>query len=81
MLNAAVRAYLVQEGYKLTALTLSEEGSGSISEAAPQPGGTLADIFQNSARQAAAASAQQVSLRLAAASRMNKCTSTYACNP
>ena len=59
-LNAAVRAHLVQEGYKLTALTLSEEGAGSISDVVPLPGGTLADIFQGNARQAAAAAAQQV---------------------
>ena len=51
----------MQEGYKLTALTLSEEATGSIADALPLASGTLADIFQGNARQAAAAAAQQVS--------------------
>lgn len=61
LLNATIRAYLVQEGYKLTALTLSEEATGSIADALPLTSGTLADMFQGNARQAAATAAQQVS--------------------
>ena len=59
MLNAAVRAYLVSQGYKLTALTLSEEGGSSIPATLPQSGASLLELFQGNAQKVAAAEARQ----------------------
>ncbi len=60
LLNAAVRAYLVTQGYKLTALTLSEEGGSNIPAALPQDAASLIDLFQGHAEKVAAAEARQV---------------------
>lgn len=60
LLNGAIRAHLVQEGYKLTALTLSEEGSGCIPDVAPAPDCTLAAMLQAHSQKSAAAAAQHV---------------------
>ena len=60
LLNAAVRAYLVIQGYKLTALTLSEEGGSNIPAALPQDAASLIDLFQGHAQKVAAAEARQV---------------------
>ena len=60
LLNAAVRAYLVTQGYKLTALTLSEEGGNNIPAALPQDAASLIDLFQGHAELVAAAEARQV---------------------
>ncbi|KAL0024265.1 hypothetical protein WJX79_000849 [Trebouxia sp. C0005] len=59
LLNAAVRAYLVTQGYKLTALTLSEEGGSNIPAALPQDAASLIDLFQGHAEKVAAAEARQ----------------------
>lgn len=59
LLNAAVRAYLVLQGYKLTALTLSEEGGSNIPAALPQDAASLIDLFQGHSVQVAAAEAKQ----------------------
>ncbi len=64
MLNAAVRAYMVSQGYKLTALTLSEEGGSSILAALPQGGASLIDLFRGNAQKVAAAEARQVCCNL-----------------
>jgi hypothetical protein len=60
LLNAAVRAHLVTQGYKLTALTLSEEGGSNIPAALPQHAASLIDLFQGHAKKIAAAEARQV---------------------
>ncbi|KAA6425912.1 MAG: hypothetical protein FRX49_04287, partial [Trebouxia sp. A1-2] len=62
LLNAAVRAYLVTQGYKLTALTLSEEGGSNIPAALPQDAASLIDLFQGHAEKVAAAEARQEAL-------------------
>ncbi|DBA87750.1 hypothetical protein WJX77_004203 [Trebouxia sp. C0004] len=59
LLSAAVRAYLVTQGYKLTALTLSEEGGSNIPAALPQGAASLTDLFQGHAEKVAAAEARQ----------------------
>ncbi|DBB17843.1 hypothetical protein WJX82_008236 [Trebouxia sp. C0006] len=59
LLNAAVRSYLVTQGYKLTALTLSEEGGSNIPAALPQDAASLVDLFQGHAEKVAAAEARQ----------------------
>ena len=62
MLNAAVRAYLVSQGYKLTALTLSEEGGNSVPATLSQNCQSLTELLQSSAQRTAALEAQQVSV-------------------
>ena len=62
-LNAAVRAYLVSQGYKLTALTLSEEGGNSIPAALPPDSANLINLFQGNAQKVAAAEARQVDIQ------------------
>ena len=62
-LNAAVRAYLVSQGYKLTALTLSEEGGANIPAALPSDIANLIDLFQGNAQKVAAAEARQVDIQ------------------
>ena len=62
LLNAAVRAYLVSQGYKLTALTMSEESGNSILAALPQKCPTLAELWQSNAQRSAAIAAQEVRL-------------------
>ena len=62
-LNAAVRAYLVSQGYKLTALTLSEEGGANIPAALPPNIANLIDLFHGNAQKVAAAEARQVDIQ------------------
>ena len=59
-MNGAVRAYLVSQGYKLTALTLSEEGGSSIPAKLPFNAPTLTDMFQGNNLKLVAAEAREV---------------------
>ena len=60
LLNGAVRAYLISQGYKLTALTLSEEGGSSIPATPPPTGLTLSDMLQGNNQKVAATEAKEV---------------------
>lgn len=59
-MNGAVRAYLVSQGYKLTALTLSEEGGSSIPANVPLIAPTLIDMFQGNNLKLVAGKAREV---------------------
>lgn len=60
LLNGAVRAYLTSQGYKLTALTFSEEGGSSIPASLPPTDPTLFQMLQGSNQKLAAAQATEV---------------------
>lgn len=60
LLNCALRAYLVSQGYKLTALTLSEEGGSSIPATPTPKGPTLFDMLQGNNQKVAATEAKEV---------------------
>lgn len=60
MLNGAVRAYLTSQGYKLTALTFSEEGASSIPAILAPTDPALFQMFQGNNQKLAAAKATEV---------------------
>ena len=60
LLNGAVRAYLTSQGYKLTALTFSEEGGSSIPATLTPTDPTLFQMFQGNYQKLAAAEATEV---------------------
>lgn len=60
LLNGAVRAYLTSQGYKLTALTFSEEGGSNIPATLPPTGSTLFQMFQGNNQKLAATEATEV---------------------
>ena len=57
-------AYLVSQGFKLTALTLSEEVGSSVLADLPKKSADLCTIFQGNAEKVAAEEARQVSAYL-----------------
>ncbi|KAL3158276.1 hypothetical protein ABBQ38_010522 [Trebouxia sp. C0009 RCD-2024] len=61
LLNGALRAYLISQGYKLTALTLSEEGGSSIPATPTPQGPTLFDMLQGNTQKVAATEAKEAS--------------------
>lgn len=60
-LNQAVRHYLAEQGFKLSALTLVEEGAGAVPTAAPTNGDTtLPSLWRGYGERMAALTAAKV---------------------
>ena len=61
-INAAVRHYLARSGYKLSAITFSEEASGALASLNPGPEETLEGIYQGQAQRVEALAAAEVQI-------------------